>query len=144
MISRIVKFPEEDVVLEKIKKVFDEEYGETVQTNIRLCCALSGISQEELSGILVRSTECLHMGVLVHMACIGKKFTIKFFTLFMPNAITLAEQKQQLLSLHKKMSPSVTMWESSLKDTILIAFQQLLNELPSSNTVVSNGNDVEF
>lgn len=144
MISRRVKLPEQNVVLEKIKKVFDEEYGETVQASICPCCALSGTNQEELSGILVQASECLHLGVLVHMACIGKKFTIKFFTLFMPNATTLTDQKQQLLSLHKKMSPSVTMWENSLKDTILIAFQQLLNELPSSNTVVSNGNDVEF
>lgn len=144
MISRRVKLPEQNFVLEKIKKVFDEEYGETVQASICSCCALSGTSQEELNGILIQASECLHMGVLLHMACIGKKFTIKFFTLFMPNATTLADQKQQLLSLHKKMSPSVTMWENSLKDTILIAFQQLLNELPSNNTVVSSGNNVEF
>ena len=46
------------------------------------------------------------------------------------------DQKQQALSLYKKLSPSVAMWESSLKDTILFAIQQLLNstsEYPSGN-----------
>ena len=144
MISKRVKLPEQTIVLDKIKSVFEEEYGDTVTAKICRCCALSGTNQENLEGILVQSNECKQLGVLVHMACIGKKFTIKFFSLFMPEVKDLNEQKQQLLSLYKKMSPSVTMWENSLKDTILIAFQQLLNELPSSNTVVTNGNDVEF
>lgn len=144
MISKRVKLPEQTIVLDKIKSVFEEEYGDTVTAKICRCCALSGTNQEHLEGILIQSNECKHLGVIVHMACIGKKFTIKFFTLFMPEVKDLNEQKQQLLSLYKKMSPSVTMWENSLKDTILIAFQQLLNELPSSNTVVTNGNDVEF
>lgn len=144
MISKRVKLPEQTIVLDKIKSVFEEEYGDTVTAKICHCCALSGTNQENLEGILVQSNECKQLGVLVHMACIGKKFTIKFFSLFMPEVKDLNEQKQQLLSLYKKMSPSVTMWENSLKDTILIAFQQLLNELPSSNTVVTNGNDVEF
>ncbi len=144
MISKRVKLPEQTIVLDKIKSVFEEEYGDTVNAKIYHCCALSGTNQEKLEGVLVQSNECKQLGILVHMACIGKKFTIKFFSLFMPEVKDLNEQKQQLLSLYKKMSPSVTMWENSLKDTILIAFQQLLNELPSSNTVVTNGNDVEF
>lgn len=144
MISRRVKLPALEIVLEKIKKIFTEEYGDTVGISICSCCALSGNTEEKLMGILVQSSECPHLGVLVHMACIGKKFTIKFFTLFMPESQKIEEQRQQLISLHKKMSPSVTMWENSLKDTILIAFQQLLNELPAADTIVNDSEEVEF
>ena len=67
------------------------------------------------------------MGILVHIAQIGKKLNIKFYTLFMPDGNQLMEQKQQALSLYKKLSPSISMWESSLKDTTLMVVQQLLN-----------------
>ena len=45
----------------------------------------------------------------------------------MPTGSDLPAQKQQALSMYKKLSPSVTMWESSLKDTMLMAVEQLLN-----------------
>ena len=78
------------------------------------------------------------MGILVHVARIGKKLNIKFYTLFMPSGTRIVDQKQQVLSLYKKLSPSVAMWESSMKDTVLMAIQQLLNEEPQ--TTFNGGN----
>ena len=77
------------------------------------------------------------MGILVHIAKIGKKLNIKFYTLFMPDVNQLMEQKQQALSLYKKLSPSISMWESSLKDTILMVVQQLLNTTDSQKDINS-------
>ena len=45
----------------------------------------------------------------------------------MPEGSDLSVQKQQALSMYKNLSPSVAMWESSLKDTMLMAVEQLLN-----------------
>ena len=80
-----------------------------------------------MDGILVNAAESKQMGILIHIARIGKKLIIKFYTLFMPTGSDIATQKQQALSMYKKLSPTVTMWESSLKDTMLMAVEQLLN-----------------
>lgn len=56
----------------------------------------------------------------------------------MPSGTRLADQKQQVLSLYKKLSPSVAVWESSMKDTVLMAIQQLLNAEPQ--TTFNGGN----
>ena len=116
-----------DYVWFKLKKIFKEEYGNVVSTELKNCIALAGNGKEKMRGILSVSKECNQMGILVHIVQIGKKLNIKFYTLFMPEDNLLMNQNQQVLSLHKKLSPSVTMWESSLKDTILMAIQQLLN-----------------
>lgn len=119
-------------ILSKLNSVFAEEYGNTVHAAMRECIALSGIGEENLDGILVETEECKHLGILLHIARIGKKINIKFYTLFMPGETGLEDQKQQSLSMYKKLSPSVTMWESSLKDTSLMAIQQLLNSQPQT------------
>lgn len=116
-----------DVVLNKLRSVFSEQYESGVVAQSVNCIALSGSGEEKLDGILVFSDECKQMGVLIHIAKIGKKLIIKFYTLFMPIGSDLAVQKQQALSMYQKLSPSVTMWESSLKDTMLMAVEQLLN-----------------
>ena len=55
----------------------------------------------------------------------------------MPDGTQLMEQKQQALSLYKKLSPSISMWESSLKDNILMVVQQLLNTTDSQKDINS-------
>lgn len=114
-------------ILNKFKATFAEEYGSVVTAKAADCIALSGSGAEKMDGILVSSNECRQMGILIHVARIGKKLIIKFYTLFMPVGFDLAAQKQQALSMYKKLSPTVTMWESSLKDTMLMAVEQLLN-----------------
>lgn len=122
-----INVPNTSIILNKFKSVFEEEYGSGVVTQAINCIALSGSGEEKIDGILVSSNECKQMGILIHIARIGKKLIIRFYTLFMPTSSDLAAQKQQALSMYKKLSPTVTMWESSLKDTMLMAVEQLLN-----------------
>ena len=122
-----IQLPGTDVVLNKFRTVFDEEYGTGVKAQAVNGIALSGSGEERLDGILVSASDCKQLGIFIHIARIGKKLIIKFYTLFMPMGNDLAVQKQQALSMYKKLSPSVTMWEGSLKDTMLMAVEQLLN-----------------
>lgn len=126
-IAQGLNVPSRQDILKKFKDTFVEEYGSNVTTQEANCIALSGSGEEKMDGILVTSNECKQMGILIHVARIGKKLIIKFYTLFMPTGSDLPTQKQQALSMYKKLSPSVTMWESSLKDTMLMAVEQLLN-----------------
>ncbi|MBR5509865.1 MAG: hypothetical protein IKV59_07410 [Lachnospiraceae bacterium] len=126
-LSQGITVPDTGMILNQLKSVLFEEYGSKVAVRLADCKALSGSGEERIQGVLVSSVECRHMGILVHIAGIGKKLVIKFYTLFMPTASDISEQKQQALSIYNKLSPSVTMWESSLKDTMLMAIQQILN-----------------
>lgn len=137
-ITNSISVPGIAKILTKLSSVFAEEYGAVVTVELKKCIALSGSGKENMEGILVESNECKQMGILVHVARIGKKLNIKFYTLFMPSGTRLADQKQQVLSLYKKLSPSVAMWESSMKDTVLMAIQQLLNAEPQ--TTFNGGN----
>lgn len=126
-ITQGIGMPSNSDVLSKIKAGFADEYGLTVDARISHSIALSGSGEEKINGILATTDECRQLGILIHIAAIGKKLIIKFYTLFMPVSDELGIQKQQALSMFKKLSPSVVMWESSLKDTMLMAVQQLLN-----------------
>lgn len=114
-------------VLNKFQSAFAKEYGSGVRAKAVKCVAMSGSGEEKMRGILAVSDQCRQMSILMHIAKIGKKVNIKFYTLFMPESQNLGEQKQQSLSMYKKLSPTVAMWESSLKDTMLRAVEQLIN-----------------
>lgn len=118
-----------NVLFEKINTVLKEEYGDCIAAIITNGVALSGNGEEKVQGILINSKEYKQLGVFVYMICIGKKINIKFYTLYMPNDIPFDNQQQQAISLYKKFSPSLTMWESSIKDSILLAIQQQLNTI---------------
>lgn len=137
----------EDITL-MIKNVFVKEYGETVSVNYTKCTALSGVGEEHLDGYLLSSNACPQLGIFVHVVNIGKKFNIKFYTLFMPHSKDCKVQQQQVMSLYKKLSPTVTIWENSLKDTVLIAFQQILNKSENqtveSESLISEDEPIEF
>lgn len=126
-ITKEIEIPTVNVILEKINTVFYEEYGGVVTAKIRNCIALSGNDHEQMEGILIESNECKHMGILVHVARIGKRLNIRFYTLFLPDNDSLIEQRQKVISLYKQLSHSMTVWESSMKETVLLALQQLLN-----------------
>ena len=138
MVGQSFSLDDPKIVLEKIQEVFADEYGNAVVSMCKDCIALSGSGEEKISGILSQSKECEQLGIFVHIARIGKKLNIKFYTLFMPVSGDLADQKQQALSMYKKLSPNVTMWEDSLKDTILIAIQQMLNNTPAPDQPVGD------
>lgn len=122
-----ISIPTVQLIQDKLSSVLVEEYGNSVKSIVKTCIALSGSGKEEMEGILVGSAECKQLGILVHVSRIGKKFNIKFYTLFMPYGMDAKEQEQQVLSMCKKLSPTVTMWENSMKETVLMAIQQLLN-----------------
>ena len=127
MVALGVRMPTSAALAEKFNAVFAEEYGPGVKAQMQQCIALSGNGEEPMEGVLVTSEECPQLGVMIHLGKIGKKLIIKFYTLFIPSGTDLAAQKQQALSMHKKLSPIIAMWESGLKDTMLLAVQQLLN-----------------
>lgn len=131
-----IHIPSTEAILKKFRAIFLEEYGPVTDVKEMNCTILSGSSKENIGGILVISKEYNQMGILVYIARIGKKLIIKFYTLLMPLGIDLDAQKQQALSLHKRLSPVGAMWENSLKDTMLMAVQQLLNlsEQPETNS----------
>lgn len=70
----------------------------------------------------------MYFALLLCKVPIGKKITIKFYTLFLPTAKTVTQQQQQAISLLNQITLSATTWENSLKQSILTAIQQLLNE----------------
>ncbi len=121
------KKPSTLAVAKRLKAVMDDEYGDEVQVKSAAATAMSGGNQEELDGILITTEECPQMGVYMYLFGIGKKLKIKFYTLYMPGRETVAAQKQKALSLYNGLSPQVSMWESSLKESALAGIQQLLN-----------------
>ena len=126
-VTKEIKIPSLIQVETKLKNIFKQEYGDVVKSQIVSGKGLSGSDEEEMMGILISSDECQQLGVFTCLVKIGKKLNIKFYTLFMPKEQQLDKQRQQALSLYKKLSPSVFMWEASLKETTLLAIQQLLN-----------------
>ena len=144
-IKQKINLPDIEDVLEKITKVFYEEYGNEVSSRIVEAIALSGSGEEKIDGILSVPEECSQLGILVNIAKIGKKILIKFYTLFIPMGKDVSNQKQQTLSILKKLSPSVSMWESSMKDTILLAIEQLLNtdSGTGNNSINEERNDTD-
>ena len=127
-ISQGVQVPADSDILKKLREVFEEEYGSSVVSRQVEATALSGSGEERLKGILIYSEECSQMGIFVHLVKIGKKVDIKFYTLLMPENVSAEDQLQKALSLQKKLSPTVNMWEGSLKETTLMGIQQLLNK----------------
>ena len=61
------------------------------------------------------------------MMKIGKKLNIKFYSLFNPLKKDVDIQRQQALFLYKNLSPTVSVWESSVKETVQMSLQQILN-----------------
>lgn len=146
-ITQGINAPEIGDILGKLITVFLSEYGNSVVVNMKNCIAVSGSGEEKMQGILIESKECEQLGILVYVARIGRRFNIKFYTLFMPNGDSIAKQKQQALSMYNKLSPSVTLWENSIKDTTLMAIQQLLNITPQNpveadSSTVNNENPI--
>ena len=139
-ISQGVQVPTDSDILKKLREVFEEEYGSSVVSRQVEATALSGSGEERLKGILIYSEECSQMGIFVHLVKIGKKVDIKFYTLLMPENVSAEEQLQKALSLQKKLSPTVNMWEGSLKETTLMGIQQLLNK-ESQSTSKETEND---
>lgn len=127
VIAQGIMVPNNKDILEKFKMVLKEEYGTGVKAQIVQCIILAESGEEEFEGVLVSSEECEQMGVLIYVVKIGKKLIIKFYTLFRPTDEELSLQRMKVISMYKNYGPVVAMWESSLKTTMLMAIEQLLN-----------------
>lgn len=127
MIKNSSSVPAEKDVLTSIKETLINEFGNVATAESKDTVAISGSSQERMRGVFVTSRQCNYLGILVYLVPIGRKLNIKFYTLLVPVTSNNKEVQQQSLSLKNNISPSATMWESSLKDSILLAIQHLLN-----------------
>lgn len=127
LISSPINLPDNIEIANILNAKFSYEYGNVVKATSKNFIALSGSGKENIPGILIQSKECKHMAILVHISRIGKKLSIKFYTLFMPVGATANDQKQLAISLFKKLSPTASNWESSMKDSVLLIIQQILN-----------------
>lgn len=134
MVSKDIDISNESRILERIKVVFEEEYDKTVSAEAIECVAISGNVEEKLNCIVAKTDEVRYLMILMHIARIGKRLNIKFYTLFMPMEDDITLQKQQVISLKNKLSPTVTNWEESLKENMLLAIQQILNTSISSES----------
>ena len=145
-ISKAFSIPGTDNICKKTSELFEEEFGSDVSIKKVICNALSGNGSEKIEGILAKSNACKQLGVFVNVARIGKKVNIKFYTLYLPEKESIDNQKQKVMSLYQKLSPVVTMWEKSMQETILMAIQQILNSVPTSNDVSGTpaSDEVEF
>lgn len=132
--------PGTDTQLAKLKEYLAEEFGSTVTARAVRGVALSGNGEEEMDGIVAVSEECRQLGVFITVTRIGRKLSIKFYTLFIPHERDLRKQEQQAVSMSKKLSPKVNVWENGLKDAMLMAVQQLLN---SDMPVIPTGKSEE-
>lgn len=126
-IAQGTTIPGTDALLAKLKEYLAEEFGSTVTTRAVRGFALSGNGEEEMDGIVAVSEECQQLGVFINVTRIGRKLSIKFYTLFIPHERDRYKQEQQAVSMSKKLSPKVNVWENGLKDSMLMAVQQLLN-----------------
>lgn len=119
--------PAEKDVLASIKETLTNEFGNEAIAESKDTVAISGSSQERMKGVFVTSRQCNYLGILVYLVPIGRKLNIKFYSLLVPVTSNNREVHQQAMSLKNNISPSATMWENSLKDSILLAIQHLLN-----------------
>ena len=110
-----------------IKKDMTEEYGNTVQSDIISLRGISGGSNLQMDGVLVRPNDCRYMGIFLYLIPIGKKLNIKFYTLYIPERTSAENQLKQAINLSKKLNPNVAMWETSIKGTLLLSIQKMLN-----------------
>lgn len=141
LISSPINLPDNIEIANILNAKFNYEYGNVVKATSRNFVALSGSGKETIPGILIQSKECRHMALLVHISRIGKKLSIKFYTLFMPVGATANDQKQLAVSLFKKLSPTASNWESSMKDSVLLIIQQILNSSTQTKTQTHTTNN---
>ena len=138
MLTHVVKLPGDTVICQTMNQAFEDEYGEGVSACCKKGVIVSQGMDETIQGFLVTVEDVSYLQMFVHVMKIGKKLNIKFYTLY------AGKQKKQAISMCKKLSPTVTVWEKSIKDTILLALQSVLNA-GSTETVVSKKKDiVEF
>lgn len=128
-------------IVELINYSFNNEYGfEEVIAHEKMATILSDIN-EEINGFIVDVNECKTMKLFVHLMKIGKKLNIRFYTLYTPDNQDLTTQKAQLMSMMKHVSPTMSLWEKSIKNSILTVLQYMLNR--NQNNSMNNRTQID-
>ena len=136
-----IKFPSLNEIANKMKPMFEEEYGDVVKLSLEKVCCISLDESEEMEGIFAITDEVQSLGIFTLCIRIGKKLNIKFYTLYLPENTDVEQQAKKAISMFKKSSPTVSMWESSLKGTFLSSMQQILNSSSVETKTVKQINE---
>lgn len=102
------------------------------------CIALSDSTEDEMAGTIISTSVCKYFALLLCIVPVGKKINIKFYSLFLPTANNVTQQEKEALSLFNQVSLTVATWESSMKQSVLVAIQQLLNEHTNENCTIES------
>ena len=124
--------PSIDEIAQRLNILLQDEYGDVVEAIHSDATILMNGGKEVLDGVLVGCKECLQLGLYFQLLKLGKKLNLHMYILYHPYEEKLEIQKQQVLSMVQQLSPVVQTWETSLKTSILMGLQSILNQNGSS------------
>lgn len=132
-LPQYIRLPDGEALNAAIGSAFAEEYPDGARASLVRAVAMSDGAEEEMDAILAGVDDCPQLGVLLHLAQIGRSLSIKFYVLFLPPDADAAAQKKQALALSQKLGHTANMWEQSLKNTMRKAIEQALNRRPEQS-----------
>lgn len=144
VLSSNFALPPLNVISEKMQAIFYDEYGDAAKVSLEKINSITLDDSEEMEGLLALSNEVSSLGIFTLLIRIGKKLNIKFYTLYLPEDVHVEQQAKKVTSMYKKISPTVTMWEKSLKDTFLTAIEQILNSSSISSKRIESSEIENF
>ena len=139
VLAHAVSIPDLDEIEQRVQAAFDEEYGGDAEIHRSAVKIVANGENEILDGFLAESNDLSGFGIFVYLVKVGKKINIKFYTLYLPENVNASIQCKKALSFSKQINPTVSMWETSLKETILLGIQRIFNE---KNTTVKQGTGI--
>ncbi len=122
-----------------LKESLVNEYGEEVAAEDRECMAISDGASDGLEAVLVQPKNVDHLGILTFMVPVGRRATVKLYTLFMPRSQAEKDQRKEALSLYSRSNPVSRAWEEGLTQSILSGIERALNVGQSDNAVAASG-----
>lgn len=132
------RMPEKEEIKDAVLRALRVDYEESATCESFSAVAVSEGVEDTITGFLLKTNECPHLGILLCLIKIGKKVTIKYYSLFLPNDDSIQLQRKKALSMFKRLSPTDAGWEDSLKSTVTIALQRMLNSQAESGSSVTN------
>lgn len=133
ILEKGVKLPGLDEICKQINCDLEDEFDGEVRAQCMSAAIISENIKEELEGIYLEIDDCPTMKLFVNKIKIGKKLNIRFYTLYTPTNDDLNNQKNECMALIKKISPTISVWEKSVKETILLSLQHILNSNHNRN-----------
>lgn len=129
-VPRATMMPDETAILQRLQQVSGEDYGDVVIVKLEDCVAISDVGQEEFRGYIIKSKECPDIAILARTVKVGRQFSVKLYTLYLPTIIPANEMLQRIQMIKNQLLPTIDAWEKGMKETTLFAVQQALNNNP--------------